>query len=226
MGAVLLGVAPTVYTSCVDVACGRGLPEYNYPGVSDDANEIFWELTCSYGNGFLGTCNSVCKPICKQQEGIMSGAGIGVLAFAGVLAFVALVTYLVNRNGRGVSPDLSPVFVTANVPQGNKQTQGPERDVRKTASIVKTSNFSKRPETIGLYPQSPPYASAPTPLIEWSKNDVEAWLRANGHDTVSPLFKANSIDGLALTTITSEELVSIGVALGKAKKLISLRDAI
>jgi len=156
----------------------------------------------------------------------MSGIGGGILGFAGILALVALVTYLINRKGKGGSPNVAPAFVTSNYPQSTKQIQEPARDVRNTASIVKTSDFSQRPEKSGIYPQAPPYASAPTPVGEWSKEDVTAWLRANGHDALSPIFMANSIDGLALTTITSEELVSVGVTLGKAKKLISLRDTL
>jgi hypothetical protein len=126
-----------------------------------------------------------------------------------ICAILAYNAYRTKTNGSEVHPEPSNPSVL-NIP--------PKSSIRQHADIIKT------------VPQLPlethvPVYSAPR-MVDWTKDDVSAWLNQNGNEELSPMFKSNSIDGLALSTLTVSELITIGINLGKAKKLVSLRDAI
>jgi hypothetical protein len=52
--------------------------------------------------------------------------------------------------------------------------------------------------------------------------DVAAWLRGLGLERYAPAFRYNDVDGEALPELTSDDLISIGVAsVGHRRKLLA-----
>jgi hypothetical protein len=76
----------------------------------------------------------------------------------------------------------------------------------------------------------PPVYSAPqsdppnVPIEAWSKNDVCKWLEQEQLETMAATFRTNSIDGLAMSSLTQGELQQMNLPIGRVKKFLSARE--
>jgi len=106
-------------------------------------------------------------------------------------------------------------------PHRQIQASAPESNVREAAILPKEVLSTTIPKADHrIYPQT-----QNTMMADWTKEDVQNWLLQNGNAALVPIFRSNSIDGLTLVSATVEELVSIGINLGRAKRVISEREA-
>lgn len=111
------------------------------------------------------------------------------------------------------------------------------------AQPLHTSPMSGQQQYTPQYPQMPmptasgqqnvmypPVYSAPqsdppnVPIEAWSKNDVCKWLEQEQLETMAATFRTNSIDGLAMSSLTQGELQQMNLPIGRVKKFLSARE--
>jgi len=184
--------------------------------LTNTCKEKYW---CTYPFAYYSyTCD------CNAYRDILGGIGGGWLAIGLLCMLVATIRwfqdYQARRNATQVvnswKPAVAQTGIFSAVEKGENSIAGIKQQQQQHAIPVSVASSIVEEPTFAP-------AGSHNNVRQWSKERVGEWLENSGLTNLRDAFEANSIDGLAMISLTEGDMQTMKVPLGRIKRFFDAR---